>query len=287
MDGETGDLASGAAPGLERSCAIRDRFSVTAPGLALERMEARFHGNGFSPHRHDTYALGLTLHGVQTFSYRGARRFSEPGNIIILHPDEVHDGAAGTEDGLVYRMIYLPPALIAAAGDHRRALPFVADPVARDPELQAALADLLGDLEQEPGDLLTDDALSRITARLDLRSGAPGRHVAPAARSAVLRARDYLESHLSETVQSERLEQVTGLDRYELARQFRRLMGTSPHRYLVMRRLDLAKRLIAAGDGLAEAAAQAGFADQAHFTRHFRKAFGLSPGRWLALTAGP
>jgi AraC-like DNA-binding protein len=37
------------------------------------------------------------------------------------------------------------------------------------------------------------------------------------------------------------------------------------------------------GDTLADAAADAGFADQAHFTRHFRRAFGMPPGRWLAL----
>ncbi|WP_370677115.1 helix-turn-helix transcriptional regulator [Pleomorphomonas sp. PLEO] len=97
------------------------------------------------------------------------------------------------------------------------------------------------------------------------------------------RARDYLESHATETVRSETLEAVTGLDRYELARQFRRHTGTSPHRFLVMRRLDRAKRLIASGNRLADAALNAGFADQAHFTRHFRGAFGMTPGRWLAM----
>nr|WP_325265866.1 AraC family ligand binding domain-containing protein [uncultured Rhizobium sp.] len=74
----------------------------------VERIEARFHGNAFSPHRHDTYGLGLTLHGLQTFRYRGVKRFSNAGNVIVLHPDELHDGAAGTDDGLIYRMIYLP-----------------------------------------------------------------------------------------------------------------------------------------------------------------------------------
>ncbi|MCE3590073.1 AraC family ligand binding domain-containing protein, partial [Escherichia coli] len=73
----------------------------------VERMEARFTGDAFEPHRHDTYAIGVTLHGVQTFRYRGEKRQSLPGNIMVLHPDEVHDGGAGTDDGLRYRMIYL------------------------------------------------------------------------------------------------------------------------------------------------------------------------------------
>jgi len=65
---------------------------------------------------------------VQTFQYRGSRRASLPGNIIVLHPDELNDGAAGTESGLSYRMIYVAPEKIADALGRRGALPFVADP---------------------------------------------------------------------------------------------------------------------------------------------------------------
>lgn len=258
---------------------------VAAPSHGVERIEARFHGNAFSPHRHDTYALGLTLHGVQTFRYRGTERFSSPGNVIVLHPDELHDGAAGTEDGLIYRMIYLPPDLIGAVGGYRHALPFVADPVAADVGLWQALAEILDDLSDEPSDLIMDDVVMRLASGLSRQAGAPPKTIARSARSAVLRARDFIECHPSETVRSESLEAASGLDRYELARQFRRLLGTSPHRYLIMRKLELAKRSMADGKGLAQSAAEAGFADQAHFTRHFRKTFGMTPGRWLTMRA--
>lgn len=248
----------------------------------MERIEAKFRGNGFSPHRHDAYALGLTLHGVQTFRYRGAARFSHPGNVIVLHPDEVHDGAAGTEDGLIYRMIYLPLEMIGAVDACGRSLPFVLDPVVTDAGLRQALTDILSDLDHEPDDLAMDDAIMRIAAGLSRQAGGPRRKITATAQSAVLRARDFLANHCRETVRSDALEAITGLSRYELARQFRHVLGTSPHRYLVMRRLDRAKRSLAAGDGLADAAVEAGFADPAHFTRHFRDAFGMTPGRWLA-----
>ena len=80
---------------------------------------------------------------------------------------------------------------------------------------------------------------------------------------------------------------MAGLDRYAISRQFRELFGTSPHRFLVMRRLDRARRLIAEGLPLADIAATVGFADQSHLTRHFKKCFGITPGLWARVSAGP
>ena len=81
------------------------------------------------------------------------------------------------------------------------------------------------------------------------------------------------------------LEAVTGMTRYALARHFRACLGTSPYRYLVMRRLDRARALIRNGAPLADAALRCGFADQSHMTRQFKQAYGLSPGRFVALAA--
>ena len=100
---------------------------------------------------------------------------------------------------------------------------------------------------------------------------------------AVEKARQFLDAHFARTVASEELEGITGLTRYALARHFRARLGTSPYRYLTMRRLDRAKSMIRAGDLLAEAAQASGFSDQSHMTRHFGRAFGMSPGRWQAL----
>ena len=86
-------------------------------------------------------------------------------------------------------------------------------------------------------------------------------------------------------VRSAELEAITGLTRYDLARQFRVLLGTSPYRYLLMRRLEFARDRMHADRPLAEVACDAGFADQAHFTRAFKAAFGLTPARYRALRA--
>ncbi len=250
----------------------------------IERIEARFHGHGFEPHRHDTYAIGVTLSGVQTFRYRGSERASLPGNVIVLHPDEVHDGAAGTDDGLTYRMLYLPPERLIEAGTV--SLPFVGAPVLADEEFRLCLAEALDDLDVQPEALMLDDIVLRLGAALRRNSDDPLSGTAGTAgidRTAVLHCRDYLRENCEQSISSEALEQISGLDRYQTARHFRRLFGTSPHRYLVMRRLDRAKAMLAEGASLADAAIGSGFADQAHFSRHFKKTFGMTPGRWTAL----
>jgi AraC-like DNA-binding protein len=100
-------------------------------------------------------------------------------------------------------------------------------------------------------------------------------------------ARDYLEAHATRAVCSGELEVVTGLDRFALSRHFRAAFATSPHRYLLMRRLQQARAMIGAGEGISDAAAATGFADQSHLNRHFKKAYGMTPGQWAALAHRP
>ncbi|WP_113338738.1 AraC family transcriptional regulator [Rhizobium cremeum] len=269
--------------GLERSCRPADAIRAGIDTHGIERIEARFSGNGFAPHRHDTYALGLTVSGVQTFSYRGQSRFSLPGNIIVLHPDEIHDGAAGTDDGLRYRMMYIPPELIRDACDRPSVtLPFVSTPVLSDNRLASALAEALADLDHAPDGLALSDLLARIADGLGRHAG-NRQTVSRKAERAVARACAYLRENCAGQVSSEDLETLTNLNRYSLARQFRLVTGTSPHRYLTMRRLERARGTMRDGMPIAEAAYDAGFADQSHFTRHFRNCYGMTPGHWLTL----
>ncbi|TPK89144.1 AraC family transcriptional regulator [Mesorhizobium sp. B2-4-17] len=278
------ELDRQAFEGLGRLCAgAAENCIISAPDpVGMERIEARFHGSAFDPHRHNTYAIGVTLQGVQTFRYRGAVRLSLPGQIIVLHPDELHDGGAGTEDGLRYRMLYLEPSLMLDCLGGL-SLPFVRDAVVRDDAFCATLLSALGPLRQELDELFVADFLSQLMRSLSRHAGQPAKPMARTAWRAAALARDYLTENATRPVTSGELEAVTGLDRYALSRHFRAAFSTSPHRFLVMRRLQRARRMIAAGEPLAQIAVEAGFTDQSHFNRQFKKAFGMTPGRWSSL----
>jgi AraC-like DNA-binding protein len=270
---------------LERSCRQRRdaiRFGASAPGL--ERAEVYLASCAFEPHRHDTYALGITTAGVQTFRYRGAHRICLPGQLHVLHPDETHDGAAGTDDGFGYRILYIAPELVRDALDGC-ALPFVADPVQKPTPTTHPVASLLADIDEPISDLARVEIAATIADTLRSLSGQPGHRTVTIDIRAVQLARDYLAANAREQTPASTLEQIAGADRFTLARHFRLAFGTSPDRYRTMRRLALARTMIEHGLPLAEAAAHAGFADQSHMTRQFKRTYGLTPARWTALTA--
>jgi AraC-like DNA-binding protein len=268
---------------LERSCGPRRdsiRFGTGAPGL--ERAEVYLAACAFEPHRHDTYTIGITMAGVQTFCYRGTRRISLPGQLAILHPDETHDGAAGTDDGFGYRALYVAPELLHDALDGA-ALPFVADPVQTPTPATRLVASLLADIDEPLSELAQVDVAAALADVLRALSDAPVRPSDTLDNRAVELARDYLAAHAREQTSAAMLEQVTGTDRFTLARNFRRVFGTSPDRYRTLRRVELARKAIENGRSLVQAAAEGGFADQSHMTRQFKRAYGFTPGRWLAL----
>ena len=97
------DIVAKVAPPSEWETDALERDAVLVGFLApltnpkgIERLEAQFPRRAFSPHRHDIYAIGITLSGVQRFRYRGAMRTCLPGECHLLHPDELHEGHAAT-----------------------------------------------------------------------------------------------------------------------------------------------------------------------------------------------
>jgi len=160
----------------------------------------------------------------------------------------------------------------------------VGEAVSRHPQLLAAICPALEDLSLPLEDLHRDQIVLSLADALaaadtsEVRQGLGARDW-----PAVQTARDLLDAASDKAVTSAELEAATGLTRYVLARHFRLCLGTSPYRYLLMRRLDRARALIRRGTPLAEAALASGFADQSHMTRHFKKAYGLSPGRWARI----
>ncbi len=277
--------------GLERSCKshVVDWLRSTEPDQGVEFLQAWFAGRGYRKHRHDTYAICLTDSGVQAFEYRGVLERSCPGQILVLHPDEPHDGYAGTEEGFGYRSIYVEPVRIGEAvqtiAGRPRSLPFVREAVSNNAKLSAAVNSAFQH-HREP--LAIDGLILRLAeGLLDADTGGePVPNCGRLDQIAVKRARQFLDARTNRVVRSHELVVAVGLSRFELARQFRSAYGTSPYRYSLMRRLKAARQRIQKDQSLATTALATGFSDQAHFTRMFKAAFGLTPARYRTTLRG-
>jgi len=286
-----GRLQSSSMEGLEQPYggANGDWMCSTPAAGGVELLRAWFRGCPYTKHRHDTYAICLTDLGIQTFDYRGATRTSAPGQVVVLHPDESHDGRAGSDEGFGYRMVYLAPSRVADAARSLCGaavpLPYVREPVSSNAVLAKAIANAFLSFPSALEPLAIDELIEGLTRGLleadpSIRNG---RRRVACDVLAVERVRQFLEAKKTRIVSSDELEEVSGHCRFSLTRQFRQRYGTSPYRYLIMRRLDLVRGEIGAGNALAPIAVDAGFADQAHMTRMFRAAYGLSPSQFRAL----
>ena len=265
-------------PGDDRETA---RISMGLGCDGIERLEARFRGQAFSPHRHDTYAIGITLAGVQTFRYRGEARHCLPGQCHILHPDEIHDGASGTSDGFAYRILYIDPCLVQGAVGGRP-LPFVSNPVIDLTNRQKDALSPAWEMEVPIDDIGRIEIVTAVADILLSACSDAARPLSALPLPGLLHARSRIAARPADRHPINELERVADLDRWSLARQFRAAFGTSPSRFRTMRQLDQVRRLVKSGSSLADAALEAGFADQSHMSRQFKRAYGLTPARWRA-----
>jgi AraC-like DNA-binding protein len=105
----------------------------------------------------------------------------------------------------------------------------------------------------------------------------------------IRRVQTFVEVHVGEVRALDELAEVAGLSRFHFARRFREEVGEPPWAFVRRVRAERAAELLREGRTPAEAAHEAGFADQAHLTRALRERFGRTPGqiRRAAEASGP
>ncbi|MBJ7357721.1 AraC family transcriptional regulator [Nocardioides sp.] len=252
-----------------------ERVRAWRPALAgvSEVLHAHFTEHSYPAHVHDQWTILLVDQGGVDYTLERSRRQAVAGRVTVLPPHVSHDGRSASPGGFDKRVLYvderwLPARLTGAA---------VRAPSLADAALTRAVSALHATLTAPGDDALEAESrlalvAERITAHLD-RSAAPrGRADAGLAR----RVRDRLDTDAPPPLAD--LARDLGTHPSHLVRAFSREYGLPPHRYVVGRRLDRARRLLLDGLPIAEVAVRTGFHDQSHLTRHFRALLGTTPG---------
>jgi AraC family transcriptional regulator len=88
----------------------------------------------------------------------------------------------------------------------------------------------------------------------------------------------YIEAHLGEDVSLLRLSRVAGVSASHLRALFKRSMGLPVHAYVIQRRVERARALLARGElPASQVALDAGFSHQSHMARCMRRVLGVTP----------
>ena len=269
---------------------------LTDPCLpGVELLQARFVRYRYAPHWHEALCVAVVTSGAAAFDCWGARHVAPSGSVFVIPPHEVHTGEPAARIGLGYRVAYICPGrledLLTDTGASSPGTDWLPSEIVRRRAAAAGpLLRLHRTITRPAWPLEREHALlaAVVTVAREFRLGNPPPEGDTwRGHRAVQLARDYLHAHPAEVITLADLANVTGMSMYHLARTFKAETGLAPHAYQIQLRVLQAKRLLAEGHSIAEAAAECGFYDQAHLTDQFKRHVGVTPGTYARGTTGP
>jgi len=237
--------------------------------------------------RHDSFSIAYVRRG--TFGCRARGRSFElvTGSMLIGHPGDeyicTHEHIRGDE----CLSFHFTPALVEAIGYR----PDVWRAVCVPPLPQLVV---LGELAQAAAEGSSDVGLDELGMLLAARfvEILSGRQRKPAEARACERRRAveaalWIDAHSHEPVDLESVAREFGLSPFHFLRLFARVLGVTPHQYLIRSRLRRAARLLAEDTRpITEIAFDVGFGDLSNFMRTFHRAAATSPGSFRQAARG-
>ncbi len=262
------------------------KFKITRCGMQGVEAVSADTSHVFGRHAHDQFGIGVIVRGAQkSLSGRGIVE-AETGDVITVNPGEVHDGSPLGGGGRAWRMLYFDPATLAdpiqALTDGRNDSAELARPIMRDPASAGCFLSLFRAMTDPHGGCSEIEGRENLLLLLAPLIEHRDQKRRPGASKAIEQARERIDDDPSAPLTLGELATIGGVSQFQLLRGFSKATGLTPHAYLVQRRLQRARKMIAGGTTLADAAHASGFADQSHMTRLFVRAYGMSPGIYAA-----
>ena len=248
-------------------------------------------------HHHDFYEVYFFLSGNVQYNIESRSYLLTPGDVLLISPMELHQPMFGSEHREYERIVLwidkqflegfnlqgqnltacfdttVPghTNLLRPEGVARQYLTFLlenlmAEVSSEDPYSEMASLSLLAQV------LVSLNRLARQNAREENKSGPD---------ATVYSVLGYINEHYSEHLTLDDLANRFFISKYHLSREFQRLVGTSVHRYIVQKRLVMAKQMLSSGKPSSEEYQHCGFGDYSNFYRAFRSEYQISPKEYV------
>ncbi|MDE1164619.1 MAG: AraC family transcriptional regulator [Pseudomonas sp.] len=241
----------------------------------------------YARHSHESFSIGAIVSGHSTYLNGRARHRVGQGTVVVMNPGDVHACNPLQDQPWAYRMLYLDTPWLTelqhqmGLGAHQDLRTF-ATTHSDDPRLFAGLNGLYATLTN--ADLAP---LAKHSATIEFFTLAQ-QCLDPLPQRAVLahdklgRAADFIRANCTGEVTLAEICSVAQLSPSYLIRAFKQQYGLTPHGYLTDCRIQFARAQLRRGRAIAEAALDAGFADQAHLQRVFKQHLAATPGHYRA-----
>jgi AraC-like DNA-binding protein len=228
--------------------------------------------------RHSRHSVSYVRKGSFGCESRGRHFELVTGSVLVGHPgDEYvcsHDHVCGDE----CLSFFLAPELVDAIGGRAEIWQIGATPPL--PELM-----VLGELAQAAAEGRSDIGLDEVAQHFASRfvevvSGRPHQPVPVTARGRrrAVETALWIDAHSQQAIDLDHAAARAGLSPFHFLRLFSRVLGVTPHQYLVRSRLRRAAQLLADQDrSITDIAYDVGFGDLSNFVRTFHRAAGISP----------
>ena len=238
--------------------------------------------------RHEDFSISYVRKGTFGCRTRGESHELVAGSLMIGHPGDeymcTHHHHVCGDECLSFQ---LSPALVDSIGDRTEIWRTVCVPPLSELMVLGELAQAAAD---GTSDLGLDEAGMLIAARfVELASdrARSGSNASELDRRRAVEAALWIDAHAEEAIDLDSAASEVGLSPFHFLRLFSKVVGVTPHQYLVRTRVRRAARLLADDRrSITDVALDVGFADLSNFVRTFHRAAGVSPRRFRQATKG-
>ena len=249
-------------------------------------------------HHHDFYEVYFLLGGNVAYWVEGRIIRLEPGDLLFINPMELHRPLPDPAQPVCERFVLwvnkdflesLSTPQVCLNGCFDTNQPRHSHLIRPASAERAVLTAKMGELVRESygkdfGSSLSAQGiflqlmvqLNRLARRTDGQQ--EEEQLSPLVESAMHCIGENLSASLS-------LEEIAGklfVSKYHLSHAFSREVGVSVYRYIMLRRLMLARQLLLAGESAGQVCRSCGFSDYTSFYRAFKSEYGISPREFTA-----
>ncbi len=256
-------------------------FTIRGTAKLLNAARARYGGDWHSvPHTHNHMELFYVVGGSGQFMIQDQLYPVSAKTLVIINPNVSHTEVSLDSQPLEYIVLGIE-GIELAAGERSNGQFGIMEHF-ESADITSCLRNILREMEQKStGYEDVCQAYMEILIIRLMRSAALAVPIEPQLLSGSRQCaavRHYIDMHFKETLTLEQLAEEAHMNKYYLSHSFKREYGISPINYMISKRIEESKYLLAETDlSMSHIAQLMGFSSLSYFSQVFRRTQNISP----------